>query len=73
MKTAAMDRWFENYEPSSVHEFGSIRVDEEEVLAFGRRFDPQAFSTDFQPCRQRVDDRAEGNPFDYIGFLLQSA
>jgi acyl dehydratase len=40
------DRWFEDYEPGSVHEFGSIRVDEEEVLAFGRRFDPQVFHTD---------------------------
>jgi acyl dehydratase len=40
------DRWFEDYEPGSVHEFGSIRVDESEVLAFGRRFDPQVFHTD---------------------------
>jgi acyl dehydratase len=39
-------RFFEGYEPGSVHEFGSIRVDEEEVLAFGRRFDPQVFHTD---------------------------
>jgi acyl dehydratase len=42
----ADNRWFEDYEPGSVHEFGSIRVDEEEVLAFGRRFDPQVFHTD---------------------------
>ncbi|HEX6751107.1 MAG TPA: MaoC family dehydratase [Longimicrobium sp.] len=40
------DRWFEDYEPGSVHEFGSIVVREEEVLAFGRRFDPQPFHTD---------------------------
>lgn len=43
---SATDRYFEDYEPGSVHEFGSIRVDEEEVLAFGRRFDPQVFHTD---------------------------
>jgi hypothetical protein len=36
MKAPATDRWFEDYEPGSVHEFGSIRVDEEEVLAFGQ-------------------------------------
>jgi acyl dehydratase len=46
MKFQHSDRWFEDYEPGSVHEFGSIRVDEEEVLAFGRRFDPQVFHTD---------------------------
>lgn len=39
-------RWFEDYVPGSVHEFGSIAVDEDEVLAFGRRFDPQTFHTD---------------------------
>lgn len=46
ISAAPDDRWFEDYEPGSVHEFGSIRVDEEEVLAFGRRFDPQVFHTD---------------------------
>jgi acyl dehydratase len=40
------NRWFEDYEPGSVYEFGSIRVTEEEVLEFGRRFDPQVFHTD---------------------------
>ncbi|HEX8906656.1 MAG TPA: MaoC family dehydratase [Longimicrobiaceae bacterium] len=39
-------RYFEDHEPGSVHEFGSIRVEEEEVLAFGRRFDPQPFHID---------------------------
>jgi acyl dehydratase len=47
----ATDRWFEDYEPGSVHEFGSIRVDEDEVLAFGRRFDPQVFHTDPEAAR----------------------
>lgn len=44
--TGTGELYFEDYEPGSVHEFGSIRVDEEEVLAFGRRFDPQVFHTD---------------------------
>lgn len=45
------NRWFEDYEPGSVHEFGSIRVEEEEVLAFGRRFDPQVFHTDIEAAK----------------------
>ena len=45
------NRWFEDYEPGSVHEFGSIRVEEEEVLAFGRRFDPQLFHTDVEAAK----------------------
>ncbi|HEX6039709.1 MaoC family dehydratase [Longimicrobium sp.] len=40
------DRWLEDYVPGDVHEFGSIAVEEDEVLAFGRRFDPQTFHTD---------------------------
>ena len=48
MRTSAShgNRYFEDYEPGSVYEFGSIAVTEEEVLEFGRRFDPQVFHTD---------------------------
>jgi acyl dehydratase len=46
LSVPAGDRWFEDYAPGSVHEFGSIAVSEDEVLAFGRRFDPQVFHTD---------------------------
>jgi acyl dehydratase len=40
------DRYFEDYVEGSVHEFGSIAVEEAEVVAFGRRYDPQSFHTD---------------------------
>lgn len=40
------DRYFEDYVAGSVHEFGSITVEEEEIIAFARRFDPQVFHTD---------------------------
>ena len=46
------NRWFEDYVPGAVHEFGSIAVDEDEVLAFGRRFDPQVFHTDPEAAKQ---------------------
>jgi acyl dehydratase len=39
-------RWFEDFQPGVVYEFGSIPVTEAEVLEFGRRFDPQVFHTD---------------------------
>lgn len=44
--TPTEDRWFEDYVPGDVHTFGSIDVEETEVLAFGRRFDPRPFHTD---------------------------
>lgn len=40
------NRYFEDYAVGSVHEFGVIRVEAEEIIAFARRFDPQAFHTD---------------------------
>ncbi len=40
------ERYFEDYHPGSVYEFGTIAVSEEEVLEFARRFDPQYFHTD---------------------------
>jgi len=45
-KTPVEDRYFEDYVPGSVHEFGRITVDEESIVAFGKQFDPQLFHTD---------------------------
>jgi acyl dehydratase len=41
-----VQRWFEDYAPRAIAEFGPIRVDETEVVDFGRRFDPQPFHVD---------------------------
>lgn len=40
------ERWFEDYKPGSVHELGSLAVEEGEVLEFASRFDPQPIHTD---------------------------
>jgi acyl dehydratase len=39
-------RYFEDYVAGTIHEFGTITVEEDEIIAFGRRFDPQVFHTD---------------------------
>jgi acyl dehydratase len=39
-------RYFEDYQPGSVHEYGAIAVDEAEIIAFARKFDPQDFHVD---------------------------
>lgn len=38
-------RYFEDFRAGDVHELGTVTVREEDVLDFGRRFDPQAFHT----------------------------
>ncbi|GIM89614.1 MaoC family dehydratase [Paractinoplanes toevensis] len=40
------ERYFEDYVPGSVHEFGHVVVDEAEMLAFARQFDPQPIHVD---------------------------
>ena len=45
-RTPVEKRYFEDYEEGSVHEFGSITVQEDEIVSFGRRYDPQAFHMD---------------------------
>lgn len=42
------DRWFEDYLPGSVYEFGHVDASEEEIVAFARRYDPQAIHDDPQ-------------------------
>jgi acyl dehydratase len=43
---ASEDRYFEDYIPGAVFEYGEIRVDEAEILEFARRFDPQDMHVD---------------------------
>jgi acyl dehydratase len=40
------DRYFEDYTPGAVYEYGSITVSEAEILDFARAFDPQRIHAD---------------------------
>lgn len=35
------ERYFEDYTPGAVHEFGEVTVGHDDIIAFGRQFDPQ--------------------------------
>ena len=48
------DRYFEDYIPGSVNEFGPIMVEEAEVIDFARRFDPQPIHTDPEAAKQSI-------------------
>ncbi len=53
--TAPQDqRYFEDYVPGTVHEFGPIKADKEEMLEFARRYDPQAFHVDEQAAKKTI-------------------
>jgi acyl dehydratase len=40
------DRYFEDYQPGAVYEYGYIHVSEPEILEFARTFDPQPIHLD---------------------------
>ena len=44
--TTREERHLEDYVEGAVHAFGPIRVTQEEIIAFGKQFDPQFFHTD---------------------------
>lgn len=41
-----LERWFEDFTVGEVTEFGEYLVTDQEILAFARRYDPQAFHLD---------------------------
>jgi acyl dehydratase len=51
---AREDRYFEDYVPGAVHEFGSVVVDEEEVLDFGKRYVPLPYHTDKEAAKNSI-------------------
>src|SRR5262249_30975231 len=44
--TPAEDRYFEDYVPGAIFEYGEIRVTEAEIVEFAGRFDPQYLHVD---------------------------
>jgi acyl dehydratase len=43
---SSKDRYFEDYVPGSILEYGAISLSEAEIIAFGTQFDPQYFHVD---------------------------
>jgi acyl dehydratase len=52
--TTPDDRYFEDYVTGSVHEFGSLVVDEQEVIDFGKRFVPLSYHTDREAAKNSI-------------------
>lgn len=40
------DRYWEDYVPGAVYEYGSIELDRDELIAFALKYDPQVFHVD---------------------------
>ncbi|HSN22653.1 MAG TPA: MaoC/PaaZ C-terminal domain-containing protein [Methylomicrobium sp.] len=53
-KNTGEDRYFEDYVPGSVHEFGRITIEEEGIVSFGKQFDPQLFHTNPEGAKSTI-------------------
>lgn len=65
------DRWFEDYVPGAVHEFGSAAVEEEEVIAFARRYDPQDFHTDPEAAKTTIFGGLIASGWQTCGLMMR--
>jgi acyl dehydratase len=52
--TSVENRYFEDYVADSVHEFGPIAVEHDEVVSFGKRFVPLAYHTDPELAKKSI-------------------
>lgn len=48
------ERYFEDYRPGEVVEFGDYLVTEEEIIDFARRYDPQPFHLDKRAAAESI-------------------
>ena len=49
--TTTHDRYLEDFAEGDIHEFGPISITEEEIVRFGKQFDPQFFHIDPEAAR----------------------
>jgi acyl dehydratase len=65
------NRYFEDYLVGSVHEFGSIAVEEDEVIAFAKRFDPQVFHTDPESATNTIFNGLIASGWHTAGLMMR--
>lgn len=67
----ANDRWFEDYPPGAVFEFGSAEVSAESIIAFARQYDPQAMHIDPAWAAQGPFGEVIASGWQTIGLMMR--
>ncbi len=70
-KTIITDRYFEDYVPGSVHEFGSVTATQDEIISFAHKFDPQDFHTDPEAAKQTIFGGLIASGFHTAGLMMR--
>jgi acyl dehydratase len=69
--TSIEDRYLEDYVPGSIHEFGSISVDQDEVISFAKRYDPQVFHTDPEAAKRTIFGGLIASGWQTAGLMMR--
>jgi acyl dehydratase len=64
-------RYFEDYVAGSVHEFGTIAVEPDEVMSFGRRFVPLSYHTDPEAAKNSIYGRLIASGWHTAGLMMR--
>jgi acyl dehydratase len=67
----AEKRYFEDYITGSVHEYGSIAVEQEEIISFAKRFDPQVFHTDPEGAKKTIFEGLIASGWHTCGLMMR--
>src|SRR5690606_26148700 len=54
MSVPPKERFFEDFQPGEVLEFGDYLVTEDEIVEFAKRYDPQPFHVDHQAAERSI-------------------
>lgn len=65
------NRYFEDYVAGSVHKFGPIAVEQAEMLAFARRFDPQIIHTDPEGAKNTMFGGVIASGWHTAGLMMR--
>jgi acyl dehydratase len=69
--TSPAERYFEDYVAGAVHEFGSISVDEQEVLDFGKRFVPLSYHVDKEAAKNSIYGRVIASGWHTAALMMR--
>jgi acyl dehydratase len=65
------DRYFEDYIPGSVHEFGSVTVSESDIISFAKTYDSQFFHTDPEAAKKSIYGGLIASGIQTLAFMTQ--
>lgn len=69
--TPPSERYFEDYVKGSAYEYGPIAVEEAEVIAFAKRFDPQSIHIDPEAAARGPFNGLIASGWHSIGLLMR--